>query len=215
MEYQEYVNLMERQLRNRDVRERVFQDNIIRPFLQSVFQNLDIEPVDVKINSEEHEYEQYCGTYINKKNIELPATPDLCISDEWYWNNREVVVNYRGVVEIKSPILDYITGIEPQKYNCLSEIQRHLTAKRNSKVILTDGVTWVFYNKDNGLTPIIRPLCLGKLVYKYNISKNNRLVVARTSGNKPIVEKIEFAEEKEYMRLIDEIRRFIMSDVEI
>lgn len=163
MEYKEYVRLMERQIKTRDVRERVFQDNIIRPFLKSVFQNLDIEPVDIKIDSEEHEYEQYCGTYFNKKNKELPATPDLCLADEWYWNNRDVVVNYRGVVEVKSPILDYITGFEPQKYNCLIEIQRHLKAKRNSKVILTDGVTWTFYNKENGVTPVIEPICLGKL----------------------------------------------------
>ena len=67
----------------------------------------------------------------------------------------EVQVNYRGVVEIKSPILDYITGFEPSEYKCLTEIERHLKAKNNAKVILTDGVTWVFYNKESGLKPVI------------------------------------------------------------
>lgn len=214
MEYKEYVSLMKRQIERRDVRERVFQDNIIRPFLRSVFLNLDIEPVDIKIDSKEHEYEQYCGTYL-KNNKELPATPDLCISDKWYWHNKEVEVNYRGVVEVKSPILDYITGLEPQKYRCLPEIQRHLKAKKNTKVILTDGVTWTFYNKKQELKPVIEPICLGNLVYKYKKAKNNKLIVERTPGNKPIVENIEFSEENEFKRLIVSLTNFIMSNDEI
>ena len=42
MEYKEYVELIKRQIRTQDCRERVYQDNIIRPFLQSVFMDLDI-----------------------------------------------------------------------------------------------------------------------------------------------------------------------------
>ena len=76
MNYEEYINLIKRQIKTQikthDTRERVYQDNIIRPFLQSVFTELDIEPVDVKISTKIYEYEQYCGTVIanNKKNSE-------------------------------------------------------------------------------------------------------------------------------------------------
>ena len=219
MEYINYIKLMKRQIKTLDSRERAYQDNVIRPFLQSVFGDLDIEPVDIKINSEIHQYEQYCGTYEKKYKDEktnneiiklLPATPDLCITDEWHWNNLEVQVNYRGVVEIKSPILDYITGFEPSEYKCLAEINRHLKAKNNAKVILTDGVTWVFYNKERGLEPIIKPICLGKLQYRYSVSKNNRRILARTKGGKPIIDDIIFQEdEDEFIRLKEELKNFI------
>lgn len=64
LNYEEYKLLMNRQLKKKDVRERVFQDNVIRPFLQVLLTDYDIEPVDVKINSSEHDYTQYCGTYV-------------------------------------------------------------------------------------------------------------------------------------------------------
>ena len=219
MEYIDYINLMKRQIKTLDSRERAYQDNVIRPFLQSVLSGLDIEPVDIKINSEIHQYEQYCGTYEkkykDKKNNNeiiksLPATPDLCITDEWHWNNLEVQVNYRGVVEIKSPILDYITGFEPSKYKCLTEIERHLKAKNNAKVILTDGVTWVFYNKESGLKPVIDPICLGELVYRYTVSKNNRPILARTKGGKPIIDDIIFQEDEDkFISLKEALEKFI------
>ncbi|MCG4663153.1 hypothetical protein L0P73_21470 [[Clostridium] innocuum] len=211
MEYKEYVELIKRQIRTQDCRERVYQDNIIRPFLQSVFMDLDIEPVDIKIPSEIHEYEQYCGTYFKDKK-ELPATPDLCITSEWHWNNKEVDVDYKGVVEIKSPILNYITGFPPSKYNCLEEIERHLQAKKNTKVILTDGVTWTFYDKDNGfIKPVIEPICLGELEYRYKKSKYNKHIVERTKGRIPIVEDIHFPDKNEKMfnKLKDELKMFI------
>ena len=212
---------MKRQIKTLDSRERAYQDNVIRPFLQSVFGDLDIEPVDIKINSKIHQYEQYCGTYEKKYKDEktnneiiklLPATPDLCITDEWHWNNLEVQVNYRGVVEIKSPILDYITGIKPLQYKCLPEIERHLKAKNNAKVILTDGVTWVFYNKKRGLEPIIEPICLGTLKFRCSVSKNNKLIPARTKGGKPIIDDIIFQEDEDkFNNLKKELKNFITS----
>ena len=45
MEYINYIKLMKRQIKTLDSRERAYQDNVIRPFLQSVFGDLDIEPV--------------------------------------------------------------------------------------------------------------------------------------------------------------------------
>lgn len=38
------------------------------------------------------------------------------------------------------------------KCRCLEEVKRHLNAKKNSKVILTDGITWTFYERE--LNPI-------------------------------------------------------------
>ena len=59
--YSRYRELIDRQLRIKDVRERVFQDNVIWPFLQELLPDYDIEPVDVKIRSVVHDYAQYCG----------------------------------------------------------------------------------------------------------------------------------------------------------
>ena len=213
MNYKEYIKLVERQIETHDIRERVFQDNIIRPFLQTVFTELDIEPVDVKISTKIHDYEKYCGSIIvnNKRKM---GTPDLCISDKWYWNNKEVEVNYRGVVEIKSPFLDCITGFLPEKYKkrTLDEISQYLQAKKNSKIILTDGITWTFYDKDNGMCPTNNsPISLGEVVYKYKSGYNNRRIPERDSSNKPIIETIKFTEDDiEFIKLVKELKEFIL-----
>lgn len=217
MEYKEYIKLMKRQFETQDSRERVYQDNIIRPFLQSVFSDLDIEPVDIKIKSEIHEYEQYCGTYEKKytdKNGKeiikiIPATPDLCIADQWRWNNRDVEVIYRGVAEIKSPVLAPITGLEPKSYHCLPEIERHLNALRNKKVILTDGITWVFYRKDNGLIPVCDPICLGELLCEYTVSDYNNRIPVRSKGGRPIIVGFKFFEETYFSELKMKLIEFI------
>ena len=140
--YSRYRELIDRQLRIKDVRERVFQDNVIRPFLQELLPDYDIEPVDVKIRFVVHDYAQYCGTYLKGEKF-VPATPDLCISDNWNWENRENHVIYRSVVEIKSPVLDPVTGFAPEQYKCLEEIERHLRAERTSGGRpLIDGIKW-------------------------------------------------------------------------
>lgn len=204
---------MERQLKTGDFRERVFQDNIIRPFLQSVFPELDIEPVDVKTATNIHQHEQYCGADIvdNRKTI---GTPDLCISDEWYWDNKNKNVNYRGVVEIKSPILDSITGFVPKEYkkHTLDEIERYLTAERNSKIILTDGFTWTFYDKENGINPIREPICIGTITYKRDRGHNNRLVYVYDDSGNRIIEKINFETEEKFDELKQALKCFICED---
>ncbi len=197
--YSRYRELIDRQLRIKDVRERVFQDNVIRPFLQELLPDYDIEPVDVKIRSVVHDYAQYCGTYLKGEKF-VPATPDLCISDNWNWENRENHVIYRSVVEIKSPVLDPVTGFAPEQYKCLEEIERHLRAERNSRVILTDGITWAFYTKEYtekyGLKPVSEPVCLGELVYRMRTSMRKNLVAERTSGGRPLIDGIKWKEEK-------------------
>ena len=216
MDFKKYKFLVERQLRTGDFRERVFQDNIIRPFLQSVFPELDIEPVDVKTATKVHQYEQYCGYNIvdDKKII---GTPDLCIVDKWYWKNKEKPVTYRGIVEIKSPLLDGITGIKPENYkkHTLDEIEQYLKAEKNSKIILTDGLTWTFYEKKSGIDPISEPICIGEMeiTYKKTRSIYNRLVIERDNDGYPISEKINTElKEEEFAKLQEELRNFICKD---
>ena len=72
LNYEEYKLLMNRQLKKKDVRERVFQDNVIRPFLQVLLTDYDIEPVDVKINSSEQDRK---STRLNSSHIEESRMP--------------------------------------------------------------------------------------------------------------------------------------------
>lgn len=200
MEYSEYITLMNRQINNNDVREIVFQENVIRHFLKRLLPKWDIEPVDTKIPTKIHNYRAYCGTYTKNykdgSTKELPATPDLCITAKWNWINENL--DYKGVVEVKSPALDHITGLAIDKYKCLDEIKRHLSAIDNDKVILTDGVTWVFYCKSNKMDnqsnpiPIIEPICLGELIFKRKNNGRKNAGLERTESGKPIIEKIDW-----------------------
>lgn len=46
-------------------------------------------------------------------------------------------------MEIKSPVLDPVTGFAPEQYKCLEEIERYLRAERTSGVrLLIDGIKW-------------------------------------------------------------------------
>lgn len=218
---------MERQLKTGDFRERVFQDNIIRPFLQSVFSELDIEPVDVKTATTIHQYEQYCGFEIicdkkAKKTKKFLGTPDLCIADEWYWDNDVNTVNYRGVVEIKSPTGDdKTTGISPNEYtpHTLREIKQYLTAERNSKIILTDGLTWTFYEKEKSIidekgniSPESAPICLGNITVTYKRKTGyKRKLEKDKNGNKIIEIEFELFENK-FMELKEKLKTFILKN---
>ena len=60
------------------------------------------------------------------------------------------------------------------------------------------------------MEPIIKPICLGELKYRYSVSKNNRRIPARTKGGKPIIDDIIFQEdEDEFIRLKEELKNFI------
>ena len=211
MDFKKYKDLMERQIETGDFRERVFQDNIIRPFLQSLFPELDIEPVDVKTATKKHQYEQYCGyDFVDGKKI--IGTPDLCIAEKWFWENKKRSVTYRGIVEIKSPLLDGITGREPENYktHTLDEIRCYLNATKNSKIILTDGLTWTFYDKGEYNTP--KQITIGKIDVNYRKIKGykNRLVNEKDDAGDPIIEKIKIELKKEeFGDLQEELRNFI------
>ena len=78
-----------------------------------------------------------------------------------------------------------------------------MQAEKNSKIILTDGITWTFYCKESRMSPIMDPISLGELVYKCKLGRNNRRVYERDSSNKPIIETIKFNEnDTEFKRLV-------------
>ena len=158
LNFDDYIELLDRQKNNQDVREEAIQYNVIRVFLQSIFQEFDIEATSKQERASIHNYLDYCGSYIDEKTGRTKKwTPDLVIAKNWNWDNVNNNVEYKCVVEVKSPFLDPITGQNPEKYGCLDEVKSHLKAQKNNKVILTDGVTWVFYDKEHSLNPLYDP----------------------------------------------------------
>ncbi len=77
-----------------DARERLFQDYIIRPFLQSILIAYDVVPTDTKISGKQHDYSLYCGKYgyyFKDEFKQTFETPDLCIAKDWKWLNNSKV----------------------------------------------------------------------------------------------------------------------------
>ena len=177
----------------------------------------------LKQQQKKHQYDQYCGFDFvydkNGKKKKRLGTPDLCIAEKWHWENKEKPVTYRGIVEIKSPILDPITGRSPEGYkkHTLDEIKRYLTAERNSKIILTDGLTWTFYDKEkyNEPKPIAKPIYIGKIDINYRETRGykNRIVNEKDVDGAPIIEKINMElQEVEFSKLQEELKNFICKD---
>lgn len=202
MNFNNYKETIDTQIYiKKDVREIVFQNEIIKPYLRFLVPNYDVEQTDTKIRTNSHDYLQYCGTY--ERNGKLyPATPDLCIVDNWVWDNAQDM-EYKATVEIKSPILDPITGFTPEKYKCKNEIKRHLNSIKNKKVILTDTVTWTFYDNKIEQPKVIS---IGELIYLY---KDNGKAVVRTQGNKPIIKGIQWFNNNQFETLSKYIVKFL------
>ena len=192
LNFDDYIELLDRQKNNQDVREEAIQYNVIRVFLQSIFQEFDIEATSKQERASIHNYLDYCGSYIDEKTGRTKKwTPDLVIAKNWNWDNVNNNVEYKCVVEVKSPFLDPITGLKPEKYGCLDEVKSHLKAQKNNKVILTDGVTWAFYDKEHALNPLYDPITLGEIEYEMKVSpRRKNPVPVRGSGNKPIIKGI-------------------------
>lgn len=210
--YEDYQLLMKKQIETEDIREICFQENVFRPFLEILFPEYDVVPVDTKISTGIHDYTQYCGTYVNGAGKEIPTTPDLCIAKQWNWNNGHNEVDYKCVIEAKSPFLKKLTGFEPQEWpkEMQDQIQRHLNAKQNHKVILTDGITWVFYDNTTDVTKPNDIICLGELKYKMQKGQRKKETHVRSHGN-PVVEDILWNDDggKAFESLKKELKGFI------
>lgn len=156
--FQEYQNWLNKWKNNNDFREINIQNEVVKPFILSICPDLDVIDVSTKTSTTIHDYLQYCGTYLGDNSKEKPTTPDLVVSKNWNWQNRKNKVDYRFTVEVKSPFLgehiydkDIFDEMKPK-------IECHLSALQNHKVILTDGLKWIFFNNsfDN---PKIFSLC--------------------------------------------------------
>jgi len=152
-----YKGWFEKYKKNNDGSEKKIQNEIVKKFIRAICADLDVESSDEKgPDTNKHDYLQYCGTYCDKTGKEKAATPDLVIAKNWNWLNKENDVDYRAVVEVKSPFQQPIYHKNYDKYgeDLKNELRRHLSA--NDKVILTDAMKWEFYEKreDNELKPI-------------------------------------------------------------
>lgn len=158
--FDDYKAWFEKYKENNDGQEIKFQNEIVKKLISSICSDLDVENSEKKAkNSKRHDYLQYCGTYIDGDGNEKATTPDLVIAKNWNWENKKNVVDYRAVVEVKSPYEQPIYHKDYKDYgeNLKNELRRHLSAKNNNKVILTDSLKWEFYKKneeDNNLVPI-------------------------------------------------------------
>ncbi|MCM3574733.1 hypothetical protein M3172_16165 [Mesobacillus subterraneus] len=158
--FDDYKRWFEKYKKNNDVREINFQNEVVKKFISAICADLDVENSEKKgPDTNKHDYLQYCGTYIDKTGKEKAFTPDLVITKNWNWLNKENDVEYRAVVEVKSPYLQPIYKKDYEKYgeNLKKELRCHLSAKNNDKVILTDAMKWEFYKRNeeyNDLVPI-------------------------------------------------------------
>ena len=104
-----------------DSRERMLQEFIICPFIQSICTNKDVVPVDIKVSGKCHNYELYCGKYgYTKDNIlyTVIETPDLCVANDWSWiNDNKIRNDYTLTVEIKTVYSDNEYWISPGYIN--------------------------------------------------------------------------------------------------
>lgn len=161
-DYLHYKNLVDKCIQQNDTREVTLQGDVVKPFINKLCENLDIADVSHKApikstRTDYHDYLQYCGTYKDKNNNDKPTTPDLVIAKDWNWYNIENEVDYRAVVEVKSfkgkqPVFN--KNFKDYDNDLKKQLERHLSAQKNKKVILTDCLKWEFYISKNGLIPI-------------------------------------------------------------
>lgn len=154
--FEEYIGWFEKYKNNNDIREVNFQNEVVKKLLCKLFEDLDIVDCSVKVpRTTKHNYLEYCGTYEDKRGEQKATTADLVIVKNWNWYNKDNEVDYRAVVEVKSPYLQPIYNKEYSEYsNSLKkELNRHLSATINEKVILTDAMKWEFYKKTEIVSP--------------------------------------------------------------
>lgn len=155
--FDEYASWFDKFKNNNDIREINFQNEVVKKLINVLCDDLDVVNCANKgADTTNHDYFQYCGGYYDKNNNWKASTPDLVIAKGWNWHNKKNIVDYRAVVEVKSPYLQPIYHKDSKKYGSYlkKKLSRHLSAHCNEKVILTDALKWEFYKKSNGLTPI-------------------------------------------------------------
>lgn len=213
--FSDYINWFEKYKNNNDIREINFQNEIVKPFIRSICNDLDVEVSDKKgPDTTDHDYLKYCGTYIDEASgKEKTVTPDLVIARNWNWLNKENNVDYRAVVEVKSPYQKPIYHKDYEKYgeDLKKELRRHLSAKDNDKVILTDALKWEFYKKneeDNELVPIrtFRLYDLSDGRGKWEWKKGEKSIVEDDVAKRMFVDNLEY---KSQIKEFEELKHFL------
>lgn len=143
MEYNRYQNLVKKYYQ-RDCRELNFQNRVIIPFLES-FLPEKYEVVDSStLYRNWGKYKDEKGNSICRDRFAKKYTPDLLIIEDWKLFAKEKNTP-SIIIEVKRPTAS-------DRKHAENEIKEYL-GKAND-VILTDGITWEFYKKqDNGKTP--------------------------------------------------------------
>ena len=132
MDFEKYINLVNWFLEN-DNREENYQNRVLIPFLEALCIGSDV--VDTSMLTKEW----------NKRGIERNKfaglyTPDLLIASNWKLFKNGEIVDYKALVEIKTPTAQ-------DRDHAESEVKEYLD--KVSFVVLTDCVTWEFYMKEN------------------------------------------------------------------
>lgn len=153
MDYETYKKYILKFINNHDTREINFQNDVIKKFLETVFEEYDVVSVDTKgCDTNNHDYLAYSGMYKDDNNKLKPTTPDLLICKNWDWYNKENKnIKYFATIEVKSPFgseaiykkdfKDY-----PEKWK--EKIVMHLSAREIKHVIFTDTFKWVFLKEN-------------------------------------------------------------------
>lgn len=149
--FEEYKNWINKYINNHDTREINFQNDVVKRLLEKLFSEYDIVSVDTKCcESKRHNYYAYSGEYIDAKNKAKPTTPDLLVCQNWDWYNTDNNnIKYISTIEVKSPYSTqaiYKKTVDEYSYELKTKIKRHLSAEKISRVILTDTLSWVFFD---------------------------------------------------------------------
>lgn len=156
--------------RDIDIRELVFQNRVLIPFLEVLFhKDKNLEAVDISTQTKEDK-EQDPSQY--RSFDEGASSPDLLIARNWRLCNRgDTNIQYLATIEVKSPDgKEAIYDKEPEEVCAYlkkekrigKQLRFHLQAKAHPDVILTDCLRWQFFTrwdtepapqKDRELTP--------------------------------------------------------------
>lgn len=150
--FAEYKSWIDKFINNHDTREINFQNDVVKKLLEKLFLEYDIVSVDTKgRESKRHDYYAYSRKYEDAKGRTKPTTPDLLVCNNWDWYNKNNdKIKYIATVEVKSPYSSqaiYKKTFSEYPEDLKIKINRHLSAEKVNKVVLTDTYSWVFFEE--------------------------------------------------------------------
>ena len=145
MEFIKYKQLVERYYQN-DCRELNFQNREIIPFLESVITEArGYEVIDSStLYKNWSNYKNENGDGICRELFANNYTPDLLIVSNWKLFDKKKT-KPSIIVEVKRPTAK-------DRLHAIKEVEEYL--EKVNHVILTDCITWEFYDKEYKLSPI-------------------------------------------------------------